>query len=99
MQTLNVALGERSYPIHIGAGLLARAELIVERLPQKKAAIITNTTVAPLYLAPFQRALEARGVEVVADHTARTARRTRTGKRSTASSTRCSSTAASAGPP
>ena len=51
MQTLNVALGSRSYPIHIGAGLLARAELIVERLPQKKAAIVTNSTVAPLYLA------------------------------------------------
>jgi len=65
MQTLNVALGERSYPIHIGAGLLARAELIAGRLPKQKAAIITNTTVAPLYLAPLQRALEARGVEVV----------------------------------
>jgi 3-dehydroquinate synthase len=65
MQTLNVDLGERSYPIHIGAGLLARAELIAERLPKKKAAIITNVTVAPLYLAPLQRALEARGIEVV----------------------------------
>ncbi len=65
MQTLNVALGERSYPIHIGAGLLARSELIADRLPKKKAAIITNATVAPLYLAPLVRALEARGVEVV----------------------------------
>jgi len=65
MQTLNVALGERSYPIHIGAGLLARTELIADRLPKKKVAIITNTTVAPLYLAPLARALEARGVEVV----------------------------------
>ena len=36
MQTLNVALAERSYPIHIGAGLLARPELIVEKLPQKR---------------------------------------------------------------
>jgi 3-dehydroquinate synthase len=66
MQTLNLALGDRSYPIHIGAGLLARAELIAERLPKKTAAIITNTTVAPLYLAPLERALEARGVEVIA---------------------------------
>ena len=40
MQTLNVALGERSYPIYIGGGLLERPDLIVERLPQK-AAIIT----------------------------------------------------------
>ena len=65
MQTLTVALGSRSYPIHIGAGLLARAELIVDRLPQKRAAIVTNTAVAPLYLAPLSRALEARGVAVV----------------------------------
>jgi len=65
METLNVALGSRSYPIHIGAGLLARAELIVDKLPQKSAAIITNTTVAPLYLAALRGALEARGVGVV----------------------------------
>ena len=44
MQTLTVALGARSYPIHIGAGLLDHAELIVERLPQKKAVIVTNAT-------------------------------------------------------
>jgi 3-dehydroquinate synthase len=66
MQTLKVDLGERSYPIYIGAGLLARAELIVDQLRKKKVAIITNTTIAPLYLAPLRSALEARGVEVVA---------------------------------
>lgn len=66
MQTLNVALGERSYPIYIGGGLLERPELIVERLPQKKAAIITNSTVGPLYLARLRRALQDRGVAVVA---------------------------------
>ena len=65
VQTLNVALGERSYPIHIGAGLLMRAELIAERLPKKKVAIITNSVVGPLYFAPLARALEASGVEVV----------------------------------
>jgi 3-dehydroquinate synthase len=65
MQTLNVALGARSYPIYIGAGLLARPELIVEKLPQKKAAIVTNATVAPLYLASLRGALESRGVNVV----------------------------------
>jgi 3-dehydroquinate synthase len=65
MQTLTVALGERSYPIHIGPGLIERPDLILERLPQKKAAIVTNSTVAPLYLARLRRALEARGVAVV----------------------------------
>jgi 3-dehydroquinate synthase len=65
MQTLTVALGERSYPIHIGAGLLPCADLIMDRLPQKKVVIITNSTIAPLYLASLQRALEAGGVTVV----------------------------------
>jgi 3-dehydroquinate synthase len=65
METLTVALGERSYPIHIGAGLLGRVELITSRLRQKKVAIVTNQTVAPLYLSPLQRALEGAGIEVV----------------------------------
>ncbi len=65
MQTLTVALDERSYPIHIGAGLLAQPELITARLPQDKVAIITNSTLAPLYLAPLGRALQVRGVDVV----------------------------------
>lgn len=64
MQTLSLALGARSYPIYIGAGLLARPELLLEKLPQKKTAIITNATVAPLYLAPLRSALESRGVSV-----------------------------------
>lgn len=50
MQTLTVSLGERSYPIHIGAGLLARADLVAPHFKQKKAVVVTNTTVAPLYL-------------------------------------------------
>jgi 3-dehydroquinate synthase len=65
MQSLKVDLGERSYPIHIGAGLLARGELIARHLRQKRAAIITNVTVAPLHLAPLKRALESAGVQVV----------------------------------
>ncbi len=65
MRTLNVELGERSYPIHIGAGLLARAELITECLPQKRAAVVTNEVVAPLYLKLLSEALAARGVAVV----------------------------------
>lgn len=64
METLTVALGERSYPIHIGAGLLARVDLITSRLPQKKVAVVTNRTVAPLYLSPLQQSLQEAGVEV-----------------------------------
>jgi 3-dehydroquinate synthase len=65
MRTLNVDLGDRSYPIYIGSGLLARAELLASHLPQKRAVIVSNTTVAPLYLDTLTRALEARGVATV----------------------------------
>ena len=65
MQTLSVALGERSYPIHVGAGLLDRAGLIVPFLAQKKAAVVTNPTVAAFYLDRVAGVLARDGVEVV----------------------------------
>jgi len=64
MQTLTVELDDRSYPIHIGAGLLGQAELILPHLAQKRAMVVTNTTVAPLYLAQLTATLEAGGVAV-----------------------------------
>ncbi len=64
MQTLTVDLGDRSYPIHIGANLLERAELIVPHLPQKRVAVVTNVTVAPLYLERLTNTLTAAGVAV-----------------------------------
>ncbi|BBE52000.1 3-dehydroquinate synthase [Ferriphaselus amnicola] len=65
MQTLTVGLADRSYPIHIGTGLLECAELLLPHLPKKRCAIVTNTTVAPLYLAQVQGLLESSGVSVV----------------------------------
>jgi 3-dehydroquinate synthase len=59
--TLQVALGERSYPIHIGAGLMTRAELYAPHVRGRRAAIVTNETVAPLYAAPLEAALAAAG--------------------------------------
>lgn len=50
MQTLQVELAERSYPIYIGAGLLAQAALFVPHIAGRQVAVITNETVAPLYL-------------------------------------------------
>jgi 3-dehydroquinate synthetase len=64
MQTLTVDLGDRSYPIHIGAGLLARADLLLPHLAQKRVMVVTNTTVAPLYLAQLKATLEAAGVKM-----------------------------------
>ncbi|CAN6135128.1 AroB 3-dehydroquinate synthetase [Methylophilaceae bacterium] len=65
MQTLNVALAKRSYPIHIGRGLLTDASLILPHLKRKHVAIVTNTTVAPLYLAQLSDTLQASGVQVI----------------------------------
>ncbi len=65
MQTLNVALGSRSYPIHIGENLLVRVELLLPHLVRKQVAVITNTTVAPLYLERFCQPLRDAGVSIV----------------------------------
>jgi 3-dehydroquinate synthase len=65
MQTLNVALGDRAYPIHIGRGLLNKPALIMPHLKRKQVAIVTNTTVAPLYLEKLTKALKAHGVAVI----------------------------------
>ena len=65
MQTLNVALARRSYPIHIGRGLLSDASLILPHLKRKHVAIVTNTTVAPLYLEQLSDTLQAAGVQVI----------------------------------
>ena len=50
MHTVNVSLGDRSYPIYIGRGLLDRPELLQRHIPGKKVLVVTNETVAPLYL-------------------------------------------------
>jgi 3-dehydroquinate synthase len=62
--TLQVDLGERSYPIAIGHGLLADKELIGQHVSGKRVAIVTNTTVGPLYLKQLTQTLEAAGKQV-----------------------------------
>ena len=63
MRTLTGDIKDQPYPIHIGAGLLDRADLITPHLAQKRVAIVTNTTVGPLYSARLRAALAASGVE------------------------------------
>nr|WP_312514472.1 bifunctional shikimate kinase/3-dehydroquinate synthase AroKB [Massilia sp.] len=63
--TLNVDLGERSYPIAIGPGLLDDGALLARHIQGQKVAIVTNTTVAPLYLDKVAGHLRAAGREVV----------------------------------
>lgn len=62
MQILNVGLAERSYPIFIGGGLLSAGELLLPHLTVKRAVIVSNTTVAPLYLEPLHATLKSCGV-------------------------------------
>jgi len=65
MQTLKVELANRSYPIHIGRNLISDANLILPHLKRKHVAIVTNTTVAPLYLDKLSQTLQAAGVTVI----------------------------------
>ncbi|GAA5176438.1 3-dehydroquinate synthase [Niveibacterium umoris] len=62
VRVLEVALGDRAYPIVIGAGLLSVGARLVPYLKRKKAVVVTNTTVAPLYLDLLTDALAAEGV-------------------------------------
>lgn len=50
MKTLNVDLGDRSYPIYIGTNLLSQAELVRPYVKGTQVMIVSNETVAPLYL-------------------------------------------------
>jgi 3-dehydroquinate synthase len=66
MQTLNVNLGARSYAIHIGAGVLPRAGEFLEQAGLRgKVAVVTNPTVAPLYLDAVLTALGKSGFAAV----------------------------------
>jgi 3-dehydroquinate synthase len=60
--TVRVGLGERSYDVLIGAGLLAHApELIEARLGAARCAIVTDENVAQCHLATLEQGLAARG--------------------------------------
>jgi 3-dehydroquinate synthase len=62
--TVNLTPGssERSYPIHIGRDLLTKPEVILPHLTQQRVAIVSNATVAPLYMERLRRSLDAQGV-------------------------------------
>ena len=58
MHTLHVDLGERSYPIYVGPGLLGDGDIYRRHLGSRQVMIVSNETVAPLYLDRLLRALE-----------------------------------------
>lgn len=60
MHTLHVELGERSYPIYIGRDLLSDGELLNRHIAGRQVAVVSNTTVAPLYMERVRSALGSR---------------------------------------
>lgn len=64
MQTLTVQLSDRSYPIHVGAGLIERVGALVQQGGLRgKVAVVTNPTVAQLYLDPVHESLGQAGFQ------------------------------------
>ncbi len=65
MHTLQVDLGTRSYPIYIGEKLLAKDSLLSNHIHSNDVVIITNETVAPLYLAQLSAALKNKNTQSI----------------------------------
>ena len=64
MRTLDVALGERSYPIHIGPGLVRKAGAVLgPLLPQPRVVVVSNPVVAALWLDALRGGLAAAGID------------------------------------
>ncbi|MDD5460822.1 MAG: 3-dehydroquinate synthase [Methylococcales bacterium] len=65
MKTLLVELGHRSYPIYIGSGLLNQSELYARHIKGKQVVVVSNETIAPLYLDTVLKNLQSYHVETV----------------------------------
>ena len=65
MKKLLVELGDRSYPIYIGSDLLNQTELYIQHIKAKQVVVVTNETIAPLYLDTVLKNLHEFDVETV----------------------------------
>ena len=65
MQSLRVALGERSYFVHVGVGALSAIDRLEPAIVKGRIALITNEVVAPLYAERLEAALTAHGARVL----------------------------------
>lgn len=65
MSTLQVALGERSYPIFIQPGLLHEAQSFAPFIKGSKAVIVTNDVVSPIYLETLLDTLKGIDTHVI----------------------------------
>ena len=57
--TLNLDLGQRSYPIEVGTGLLGQSETLLHRVAGRQVAIVTNSVVGPHYASVLERQIDA----------------------------------------
>ena len=64
-RSLEVRLGARSYPIHVGPGLLRRPEVVAACVPGRDVLLVSNDTVAPLYLDAALAGLSGKRVETL----------------------------------
>lgn len=62
---MQVELGTRSYPIYMGAANLTKPELLTQHIKSKQVAIVTNETIAPLYLQQITQHLQQYQLEVI----------------------------------
>ena len=66
METVDVNLGDRSYPIYIGSGILSNIGSTLQKCTNsKKIAIVTNPTVEKLYLDVVKKSFEGSGFTVI----------------------------------
>ena len=65
MESLRVALGDRAYPIHLGAGIIGARALYAPHVGGGGVAVVTNDVVAPLHLPKVRAALGSAPIEVI----------------------------------
>ena len=65
MQTVHVNLADRPYPIHIGPELIGNTAMLAPFVNGTMVVIVTNETIAPLYLAKVRESLHALGKKVI----------------------------------
>ena len=69
-RTVEIDLGARRYPIHVGAGVIGERRLLAPHVGDRHVFVVTNETVAPLYLDQLRPALEDASrvdIHVIAD--------------------------------
>jgi 3-dehydroquinate synthase len=65
VNTIEVDLGQRSYPIHVGSGLLADEHLLDDAVAAEQVMVVSTEVVAPLYLDTVRAGLPGRRIETV----------------------------------